>query len=54
MSDDWQARERSEHVADTPAGRFDAVIAPAGWDLMGVDAPRAIIVESDGSVVAVE
>src|SRR3954471_16121222 len=52
VSGDWQARERSENVADHPAGRFDAVIAPAGVDLMGVDAARAILVEPDGSVVA--
>ena len=52
VSDDWQARERSEHVTDTPVGRFDAVVAPAGSDLMGVDAARTILVERDGSVVA--
>ena len=52
VSDDWQARERSEHVAATPVGRFDAVVAPSGADLTGIDAARAILVEPDGSVVA--
>src|SRR5579885_2934528 len=52
VSDDWQARERSENVADHPVGRFDAVVAPAGVDLVGVDAARTIVVERDGSVRA--
>jgi hypothetical protein len=52
VSGDWQARERSEHVAADPVGRFDAVVAPAGTDLTGIDAARAILVESDGSVRA--
>jgi len=52
VSDDRQARERSEHVADHPVGRFDAVVAPAGMDLMGIDATRLILVEQDGSVSA--
>jgi len=52
VSDDWQARERSERVADVPLGKFEAVVAPAGTDLTGVDAARAILVEPDGSVVA--
>jgi hypothetical protein len=52
VSDDWQARERSENVANTPSGRFDAVVAPAGTDLRGIDAARVILVERDGSVHA--
>ena len=52
VSSDWQARERSEHVAAAPVGRFDAVVAPAGTDLTGIDAARAILVEQDGSVIA--
>ena len=44
-----RARERSEHVADAPEGRFDAVVAPAGADLGGIDAARAILVAADGS-----
>ena len=52
VSDDWQARERSERVAAEPVGRFDAVVAPAGADLTGIDAARAILVEPDGNVHA--
>ena len=47
-----QARERAGDVlAAPPAGRFDAVVAPAGADITGVDAARAILVNEDGSVV---
>src|SRR5437868_1888353 len=52
VSDDCQARERSEHVVAAPVGRFDAVVTLAGTDLTGVDAARAIVVERDGSVSA--
>ena len=52
VSGDWQAHERSEHVAAEPVGRFDAVVAPTGTDLTAIDAARAIVVEPDGSVVA--
>jgi hypothetical protein len=45
-----RARERSNHVADQAEGRFDAVVAPAGADLAGVDAARVLVVERDGSV----
>ena len=45
-----RARERSEHVTDRPDGAFDAVVAPAGQDLTGVDAARVLVVERDGSV----
>src|SRR4051812_7774849 len=48
VSDDWQARERSEHVATAPTGRFDAVVAPAGADLAGIDAARIILVDERG------
>jgi hypothetical protein len=37
-------------VVESPEGRFDAVVAPAGADLTGVDAARVLIVEPDGSV----
>ena len=50
VSADWQARERSEHVAAAPVGRFDAVVAPEDADLTGVDARRVILVGRDGSV----
>jgi len=49
---DPRARARFDRVADEPEGRFDAVVAPAGTDLAGIDAARAIVVEPDGSVVA--
>ena len=52
VSDDWQARERSESVVAEPVGRFDAVVAVVGTDLSAVDARRAILVEQDGSVSA--
>ena len=47
-----QARERAGDVlAAPPAGRFDAVVAPAGTNLAGIDAARAILVNEDGFVV---
>jgi hypothetical protein len=49
VSSDWQARERSEHVADKSEGRFDAVVAPADADLTGVDAARIVLVDETGT-----
>jgi hypothetical protein len=48
VSGDWQARERSEHVAAEPVGRFDAVVAPVGSDLTGIDAAKIILVDERG------
>ena len=45
-----RAEARSEHLAETAEGRFDAVVAPSGADLSGVDAARVLLVEQDGSV----
>jgi hypothetical protein len=45
-----RAEARAGTVADSPAGTFDAVVAPADIDLSGVSAARAIVVERDGSV----
>ena len=46
------ARERAGDVLEAlPGGSFDAVIAPAGTDLTGVDARMALFVERDGSIV---
>jgi hypothetical protein len=46
------ARERASEVLETlPGGSFDAVIAPAGTDLTGVDTCRALLVQRDGSIV---
>ena len=48
VSGDWQAHERSANVADAPVGRFDAVVAPAGTDLAGIDAARIVLVDERG------
>jgi hypothetical protein len=46
------ARERAGDVLEAPpGGSFDAVIAPAGTDLTGIDARRVLLVERDGSIV---
>jgi hypothetical protein len=45
-----RAEARSERIAETTEGRFDAVVAPAGTDLSGIDTSRVILVERDGSV----
>lgn len=45
-----RAEARAGTVAERPDGRFDAVVAPAGEDLTGVDADRVLVVERDGSV----
>ena len=46
------ARERAGDVLDTPPdGPFDDVVAPAGSDLMGIDARRVLLVQRDGSIV---
>lgn len=50
VDSDPRARERSDHVADAPEGHFDAVVAPSGADLAGIDAARVLLVEPDGSV----
>lgn len=46
---DPRARERSDHVANAPEGRFDAVVARAGADLAGVDAARIVLVDEHGA-----
>ena len=46
-----RARERAgETMERPPAEPFDAVVAPAGADLAGVQAQRVILVGQDGSV----
>ena len=46
------ARERGGDVLEAPpGGSFDAVVAPAGADLAGVHARRALFIERDGSIV---
>jgi hypothetical protein len=46
---DPRARERSDHVVDAPAGRFDAVVAPSGADLTGIDAAKIVLVDEHGN-----
>ena len=43
-----QARQRGARVADHAEGRFDAVVAPSGADLSGVDAGRIVLVDERG------
>ncbi len=46
-----RAAERAgETLANPPAGPFDAVVAPDGADLTGVNARRIVLVGQDGSV----
>ncbi len=46
------AKERAGDVlAEPPPTPFDAVVAPTGADLTGVDAKRVLLVQRDGSVV---
>lgn len=45
------ARERAgEVLTEPPAGAFDAVVAPEGADLDGVDARTTLLLRQDGSV----
>jgi len=47
-----RAQERAGDVLEAPpGGSFDAVIAPVGADLTGIDARRVLLVERDGSIV---
>ena len=45
-----RARERGARVVEHVEGHFDAVVAPGGTDLTGIDAARVLLVEPDGSV----
>jgi len=45
-----RAEARAEKVMERPEGRFDAVVAPAGADLSGIDAARVLVIGRDGSV----
>ena len=45
------AIERAGPVLEAPPqGRFDAVVAPAGADIAGIDTERIVLVARDGSV----
>jgi 3-hydroxyisobutyrate dehydrogenase-like beta-hydroxyacid dehydrogenase len=43
-----QARQRGASVVERADGRFDAVVAPAGADLVGIDAARVVLVDDAG------
>jgi hypothetical protein len=43
LDDDPRALERAGDVVAAATGRYDAVVAPAGADLTGIDAARAIV-----------
>jgi hypothetical protein len=43
-----QARQRGARVAERPEGRFDAIVAPAGAQLSGVDAAKIVLVDELG------
>jgi hypothetical protein len=43
-----RAEARAGTVAESPEGRFDAVVAPAGTDLAGIDAARIVLVDERG------
>ncbi len=43
-----RAEARAGRVADAPVGRFDAVIAPSGSDLAGIDAVKIVLVDELG------
>ena len=43
-----RAEARAERVAERPEGRFDAVVAPAGTDLTGIDAAKIVLVDEHG------
>ena len=44
-----RARERGVRVAERAEGRFDAVVAPSGADLAGVDAAQIVLVDEHGA-----
>jgi hypothetical protein len=43
-----RARQRGAEPVERPEGRFDAVIAPAGADLAGIDVARIVLVDERG------
>jgi hypothetical protein len=44
-----QARQRGARVSERPEGRFDAVVAPAGAELSGIDAAKIVLVDERGN-----
>src|SRR5512135_890835 len=43
-----RARQRGAHLVERPEGRFDAVVAPSGADLAGIDGARIVLVDERG------
>jgi hypothetical protein len=43
-----RARQRGAQVAEQAEGHFDAVVAPMGADLAGIDAARIVLVDERG------
>jgi hypothetical protein len=43
-----RARQRGATVLDRAEGRFDAVVAPAGTNLEGIDTPKIVLVDDRG------
>ena len=43
-----RARERGARVVERAEGRFDAVVAPSGADLRGIDAAKIVLVDERG------
>ena len=43
-----RARERGAQVVERAEGTFDAVVAPAGPDLSGIDAAKIVLVDERG------
>ena len=43
-----RARERGARVVERTEGRFDAVVAPGGTELTGVDAAKIVLVDERG------
>jgi len=43
-----RARERGGQVVERARGRFDAVVAPEGADLGGIEATRIVLVDDRG------
>jgi hypothetical protein len=44
-----RARQRGARPVDRPDGRFDAMIAPAGADLAGIDGAKVVLVDERGA-----
>jgi hypothetical protein len=44
-----RARQRGAEPVERPEGRFDAVVAPVGTDLSGIDAAKIVFVDERGA-----